>query len=103
MQVQPGVSTGTSTYVVHSCDGCRDAVVKPCDFYFDQHHRFECFDHYGHPTGEQACECGALRHHPDQRHADGHLAGHRAYLEDGGECWCSSPAAPLPSAGGERP
>lgn len=96
-------ASGSSTYIVHTCDGCIGVAVKPCDRPSGQHDWY-CFDHYGHPTGEQMCECGALRHHPDQRHSDGHFASHRVYLEDGGECWCQTTPAPAPGsgAGGER-
>ena len=88
--------TGTSAVLVHVCEGCRDYVEQPCKGSADGKHAWECFNHWGHPTGEQMCHnregaglCGDLRHHPDQGHTDDHNAGHRAYLADGGTCWCN--------------
>jgi hypothetical protein len=89
------VTTGSNALNLHVCDGCRDYVVPPCSDSPDGKHDWACFDHWGHPTGEQMCQnissdtpCGELRHHPDERHSAGHFEGHRTWLEDGGECWC---------------
>lgn len=95
------ITTGTTAYTLHSCEGCRGYVEKPCKGSEDGKHAWRCFDHWGHPTGEQMCHngdpeggmCGELRHHPDEGHVHGHDAGHRAYLADGGECWCKEARA----------
>lgn len=91
-------TTGAYSVLVHHCDGCRDYVEPPCVGSEDGKHGWKCFDHWGHPTGEQMCfnartrtvegSCSVLRHHPDQGHINDHQASHRAYLADGGACWC---------------
>lgn len=95
------VVTGAgNTLTLHICERCRGTVEQPCKGSLDGTHSWECFSHYGHPTGEQMCHnmlgltaseaCSDLRHHPNQAHIDAHAAGHRAYLADGGECWCAT-------------
>jgi hypothetical protein len=93
--------TGTIGVPIHICqERCPNRTVTRCPIHADGIHKWSCFDHWGCPTGEQACSCGALRHHPDDRHTEAHLAGHRAYLEDGGSCWCAP--VPNPATDGER-
>lgn len=97
--------TSSNSVTLHICDGCRNVVIPPCKDSDDGQHEWRCFDHWGHPTGEQDCQhpyCGALRHHPNERHSQAHFEGHRAWLEDGGgDCWCVNRNWPDPATGGE--